>query len=208
MMDKFSEQLKQALLHPLPGIKAHERMFTYKRPSVVEVLNTQQDYRKGSVLVHFYPKEDEIYLSLMLRSTYNGTHSAQVSFPGGKAELNESAEETALREAQEELGITPNSVTILGQLSPVFIPPSKFLVTPFVGINRVRPNFKIDPYEVAQLIETPLSLLMDDAIESEEDIHLKQYDLTIKAPCFKVYDHIVWGATAMMISELKEILKA
>jgi 8-oxo-dGTP pyrophosphatase MutT (NUDIX family) len=141
-----------------------------------------------------------------LRNTYNGTHSGQVSFPGGKNELNETPVEAALREANEELGIEPSTIEILGQLSPVYIPPSRFLVTPVVGINLLRPDFKPDPYEVAQLIEAPLSLLMDDAIESEEDIHLQQYGITIKAPCYRINGHTIWGATAMMICELKEVL--
>jgi 8-oxo-dGTP pyrophosphatase MutT (NUDIX family) len=206
MMYEFSERLKQALQQPLPGIRAHERMMSYKRPSASDAVKIDPEHRKGSVLVHFYPNDHEIFVSLMLRNTYNGTHSGQVSFPGGKNELNETPAEAALREANEELGIEPSTIEILGQLSPVYIPPSRFLVTPVVGINLLRPDFKPDPYEVAQLIEAPLSLLMDDAIESEEDIHLQQYGITIKAPCYRINGHTIWGATAMMICELKEVL--
>jgi len=206
MMYDFSERLKQALQQPLPGIRAHERMMSYKRPSAEDAVKIDPEHRKGSVLVHFYPNDKEIFVSLMLRNTYNGTHSGQVSFPGGKNELNETPAEAALREANEELGIEPGTIEILGQLSPVYIPPSRFMVTPVVGINSLRPEFKLDPYEVAQLIEAPLSLLMDDAIESEEDIHLQQYGITIKAPCYRINGHTIWGATAMMICELKEVL--
>jgi 8-oxo-dGTP pyrophosphatase MutT (NUDIX family) len=206
MMYDFSERLKQALQQPLPGIRAHERMMSYKRPSAEDAVKIDPEHRKGSVLVHFYPNDKEIFVSLMLRNTYNGTHSGQVSFPGGKNELNETPAEAALREANEELGIEPSTIEILGQLSPVYIPPSRFLVTPVLGINSLRPDFKPDPYEVAQLIEAPLSLLMNHAIESEEDIHLQQYGITIKAPCYRINGHTIWGATAMMICELKEVL--
>jgi len=206
MMHEFSERLKLALQQPLPGIRAHERMMSYKRPSAEDAIKIDPEHRKGSVLVHFYPNEDEIYVSLMLRNTYNGTHSAQVSFPGGKNELNETPAEAALREAHEELGIEPGTVQILGQLSPVYIPPSRFLVTPVVGINSLRPDFRLDPYEVAQLIEAPLNLILDNSIETEQDIHLQQYGVTIKAPCYQINGHTIWGATAMMICELKEIL--
>lgn len=208
MIDRFSRRLQDILNGPLPGPEAHGRMTSYKRPSVEEALRDVKDHRLSSVLIPLYIHRDEIFTSLMLRPQYKGVHSAQVSFPGGKKEGEESPEQTALRESHEELGIFPDAVEIIGSLSQVFIPPSRFLVTPFVGVTRQRPDFNLDPIEVDQLIEVPLRTLFDDAIESEQEIQLPNGRGNIIAPCFAIDGHIVWGATAMIISEFKEIAKS
>lgn len=208
MIDSFATKLQKALEGPLPGPLAHQKMTSYKRPDALKAMATVKDARHGSVLVPLYPHRNEVYVSLMLRPKYHGVHSAQVSFPGGRREGKETAEQCALRESNEELGIDPEKVKIIGQLSPVFIPPSRFLVSPFVGILSERPKFLLDTFEVQQLIEIPVSRLFDDAIESEHEIEIAHLNTSIVAPCFIVEEHIIWGATAMMISELKEIANA
>ena len=163
--------------------------------------------RKAAVLVLFYPNnKNETTLLLTQRATYKGTHSAQISFPGGKTEKSDkNLEATALREAFEEVGVSSSSVKIIRELTDVYIPPSNFLATPFLGFVKEKPNFVLN-HEVANTIEILMSDLLDDA-------HLTTVNLTtsymknIDVPCFKIDNHIIWGATGMMLSEIKELLK-
>lgn len=207
MIDEVAAKLKERLNGPLPGIAAHGRMTSYKRPDAREAMRTVPNPRFGSVLIPIYVHNDELHTSLMMRPKYNGVHSAQVSFPGGSREGDETPELTALRESHEELGIFPDHVQILGKLTEVFIPPSRFLVTPFVGVLPQRPVFRIDRHEVEQLIEVPLKTLFDDRIESEQEIELPQNRGVIFAPCFAIEEYVIWGATAMIISEFKILAK-
>ena len=153
-----------------------------------------------------YPKNDKVHLVLIVRNTYNGEHSAQVALPGGKVEKEDSDfSSTALRETQEEIGIDPIKIKIVKPFSKIYIPPSNFLVHPFLGICTEPLIFIPDPLEVAQIIEIPLSELVSN------DIVVKQkrdtsYASEIDVPGFKINDQLVWGATAMILSELKEVV--
>lgn len=163
--------------------------------------------RKAAVLALFYPnKNNETTLLLTQRATYKGTHSAQISFPGGKTEKSDkNLENTALREAFEEVGVKSSSVKIIRELTDVYIPPSNFLATPFIAFVDQKPNFILN-HEVAKIIEISVSDLLNDE-------HLTTVNLTtsymknIDVPCFKIDNHIIWGATGMMLSEIKELLK-
>lgn len=205
MIDDFSAKLKAALKEELPGLAAHQRMMSYQRMTASEAVKTVPDARQGSVLVPVYPHRGELYTSLMLRPKYHGVHSGQISFPGGKQEGNESIRETALRESNEELGIIPERVEILGTLSQVFIPPSKFLVTPYIGVLRERPEFVPHAREVEKVLEVPLSVLLSDKSITTREVTIMSYSTPISVKCFLVEDNIIWGATAMIISELKDL---
>jgi 8-oxo-dGTP pyrophosphatase MutT (NUDIX family) len=166
------------------------------------------DPRHAAVLALFYPdSENETCFLLTLRASYNGTHSAQISFPGGKAEKTDTSfNHTAKRETYEEVGIEMSDIKIIKELTDAYIPPSNFLVTPFLGTLDVIPSF-ITNDEVEEIIEVRLSDLLD-----ESNITLKNmstsYMKNIEIPCFILNDHIVWGATAMILSEIKDLLKA
>ncbi len=164
--------------------------------------------RVGGVLVLLYCYQNELYLVLTRRRDDLNDHAGQVSFPGGKHENGETLRETAVREAHEEIGVHPEALTILGQLTPLYIPPSDFEVHPIVAwyANGERPSFTPSDNEVAEILETPLSYLLTPAARSEEMWTLRGYDLRV--PFFNVQGHKVWGATAMMLSELVERLKA
>ena len=204
----FSE-LKQFLIEKLdqelPGALAHQKLMSYNRPLVNEV-KQKNTYRESSVLLLFYPIKQVPHLVFILRQTYEGIHSAQIGFPGGKKEsIDESLKETALREAQEELQIQPSQVEILGKLSEIFIPPSNFILTPYVGIANKRPNFVKDEYEVAEIIEVNYRDLMD--INNFGETRVSFPDGTkANVPCFTFNNRIVWGATAMVTQEIIEIL--
>ncbi|OQY44212.1 MAG: hypothetical protein B6242_13140 [Anaerolineaceae bacterium 4572_78] len=162
-------------------------------------------HKEGSVLLLLYPNEnDELYFVLIRRSEYEGVHSGQMSLPGGKREGGESFESTALRETHEEIGTLPEHVNILGSLSPLYIPPSNFMVYPFVGYFSFRPKFILDENEVAALIEVPLSLLMDSTNRHQTIMAHPHLGLT-NIPYFDIFGNKVWGATAMILAEFIEL---
>ena len=161
--------------------------------------------KKAAVLALFYPNEkNESCFLLTQRAKYNGTHSAQVSFPGGKVEaLDKSLEHTALRETFEEVGVHQNTITVIREITDVYIPPSNFLATPFIGYSNSKPTF-IKNNEVDTIIEVLLSDLLDDS-----NIHsinmTTSYINNMTVPCFKLNNYTVWGATAMMLNEIKDL---
>ncbi len=200
--------LHDALQQPLPGEDAHFKMAPYRKIIKDQLLSADKAPRLSAVLVLFYPKNEVPHIVLMKRPEYDGTHSGQVSFPGGKMEESDNnLEATARREAEEETGILGASIRMLGKLTELYIPPSGFMVSPYVGYLNETPSFVPDDYEVAELIEMPVSDLLDDSIIGSRKIHLKSKNIHLTTPCFNVNGHVVWGATCMMLSELKEILK-
>lgn len=163
--------------------------------------------RVAGVLAMFYPKNGETFLTLMLR-TQRGAHSGQVSFPGGGVEEQDAdIVATALREAQEEVGIQPEDVTVLGKLTSLYIPVSNSLVKPIVGYSDRMPDYEIDPEEVQSVIEAPLSKLLDADYIKTTNIKIKKGVTLSDIPYYDVNGHIVWGATAMMLSELLEVVE-
>jgi len=201
----FIDTLETELSKPLPGHASQLKMSSLIR--IRELMNFIQPENAtlSSVLVLLYPVDDTIRLVLTLRPQYEGVHSGQISLPGGKREdSDDSLIYTALREAHEEIGIDPGRVQILGQLTEMYIPPSNFVVTPVVGYMTSRPEFIPDPHEVARIIEVTLSDLLDEKNLQKRKMKLR-YGITMKVPCFNLGGDIVWGATAMILSEFREI---
>ncbi|MCB0088859.1 MAG: CoA pyrophosphatase [Caldilineaceae bacterium] len=197
----FIEQLRADLAGKLPGQEAQYRMAPQPRVGGERGELPTANVRRGGVLVLFYPHCQHLYLPLILRPTYDGVHSGQVGFPGGGYEEDDhDLTATALREAYEEVGVRQAQVTVLGQLSPLYVNASNYLVQPTVGWCATRPNFRIDPYEVAMLLETPLAALQDVSNQHSEPWQLR--GRTVQVPFFKIQGQIIWGATAMMLSEL------
>ncbi len=163
--------------------------------------------KKAAVLALFYPNtQGETCFLLTLRANYNGTHASQISFPGGKFDdSDDSLKTTALREAQEEVGIQPDGVRIFKQITDVYISPSNFLVTPFLGLLNYTPILTKNE-EVEDNIEVLLKDLLDENALSTT-IVTTSYAKNIPVPCFNLSNFIVWGATAMMLNEIKVLLK-
>lgn len=204
--EKLIRKLEIRLQQPLPGATAHEVMRATPIGSNIPNFEHQFPAKPGSVLILLYPYKEQIYFPLIQRPHYTGAHSGQVSLPGGKAEPGENAVETALREGEEEIGISPLQVNVLGKLSDFFVIPSNFLVTPVVGFTDFKPEFKADPVEVERIIIGNLShVLREDAIRTKEIIAAGRYSML--APHFEIDNQIVWGATAMMLNELRQIVK-
>lgn len=167
----------------------------------------RDDHRKSAVLALLYPHRENHHLVFMQRPVYPGVHSGQVSFPGGRQEPEDlDLTVTALREAEEELGIPASQVHMIGSLTPLYIPPSNFMVYPQVGYMPIRPDFVPSEREVERVIEASLELLLDIEIRQESTIRLNQ-NLKIKAPAFIVEGFPIWGATAMMLNELLHLIE-
>ena len=163
--------------------------------------------KKASVLALFYPnKNGETCFLLTQRASYKGTHSAQISFPGGKIEESDkNLKETALRETFEEVGVLKETITVIREITDVYIPPSNFLATPFIAYTDKKPLFKTN-HEVEHAFDVLLKDLLDDSNITSINI-TTSYAKNIDVPCFKLNNYIVWGATAMILNEIKELLK-
>jgi 8-oxo-dGTP pyrophosphatase MutT (NUDIX family) len=191
----------------LPGVDAHNIMVPKERLEILNKINFDQIKPKiAAVLILFYPKDSITHLVLIVRNSYEGVHSSQISFPGGKYENEDTSfEATALRETHEEIGIEPDKIEILRGFTKLYIPPSNFMVYPFLGICKEEIVFNPNPDEVSAIVELPLSTFLSDAIMVKSKIKTS-YSNAIDVPVFKIEEHIVWGATAMILSELKVVL--
>ncbi|HRH66248.1 MAG TPA: CoA pyrophosphatase [Bacteroidia bacterium] len=206
MLEIFSKSLKHRLALPLPGREAQLKMAHAERKLNLARYKVPQDARWGSVLILLYEDEGTIKFPLILRSDYDGVHSGQIGLPGGKFESPDlDLQATALRETEEEIGVLQADISLIGKLTELYIPPSNFLVHPYIGILPYQPFFIPDQNEVAKIIELDLDMLMDENNLGEEDIKLGT-GLTIRTPVFYFHDERVWGATAMMLSEFKSVL--
>jgi 8-oxo-dGTP pyrophosphatase MutT (NUDIX family) len=201
----FTNELFKKLKDPLPGESAHQLMQSNSKLRLT--IKPNERTRKRAVLILFYPYQNEIYFPLILRPAYDGVHSGQVAFPGGRYEkTDENLIRTALREAQEEIGLRLNDVKILGILTELFIPPSNFYVLPVVAAIPYRPDFFPDPREVEDIFQIKLKDISDVSIIGSSDMQVRGVQIT--APHYEVNGYKIWGATAMMISELLTVLKA
>ncbi|SHF75828.1 NUDIX domain-containing protein [Flavobacterium segetis] len=192
----------------LPAFHAHIKMAPIHRMEDLATMDLSNKNPKiAAVLMLFYPKKEQTHLVLILRNSYEGIHSAQVGFPGGKYEQgDENLIFTALRETHEEIGIHPEKIEIIRSFTQLYIPPSNFLIHPYLGICKQKLIFVPDPHEVAAVIELPLSVFLNESTVINSNVKIS--DASISAvPAFNIDNQIVWGATAMILSELKEVLK-
>jgi 8-oxo-dGTP pyrophosphatase MutT (NUDIX family) len=199
--------LRRRLQGVLPGYDAHERMMPVTRKTIYRDVVIPDDAKKSAVLILLYPTADGLHFPLIERTEYPGVHSKQIGLPGGSWE-EEDADyiATALRETEEEIGVNRHQIEVIGQLSALYIPPSNFWVQPALGFVPQVPSFIPDPSEVASIIETPLAVLTDPATAGESKIqHSSGAYLTV--PSYIIQGHVVWGATAMMLSELSRLME-
>lgn len=204
--DIFKRHIPTLSELPLGGIESQLRLAPKLREDSIKSKN-YKDPKLAAVLALFFPDEhNETHFLLTLRAAYNGTHGAQISFPGGKYDSNDgSLNSTALRETEEEVGINTSDITLFKEMTNVYIPPSNFLVTPFLGNINYTPRFKVN-HEVQEIINVPLKNLLDEAFLTTKKI-TTSYAKNIDVPCFKLNDHIVWGATAMMLAEIRDLFR-
>lgn len=190
---------KKALKGTLPGEQAQLKM----APEFRGEFPHKSDQKAAAVMILMYPVGKTTAMVFIKRNTYDGPHSAQVSFPGGAWEVaDKSLEETAIRETREELGVK-EEIHLLGSFSQLHIPVSNFIVTPFAGWMDQRPDFHPDPSEVQYIIETSLEVLLNPANILSD--HWEHHGRSIKAPYYSVGEEKIWGATAMMLCEFLQV---
>lgn len=199
------KMLESRLKRTLPGLQAQLKMTPHPRPGHQLYQEVNDSSVKAGVLLLLYPRRDKLHLLLTKRTEKLSHHQAQISLPGGRQDRGESLAQTALREAREELGLQPDAARIIGMLTPLYIPPSNYCIYPFVSSIAVRPDFFPSPSEVAEIIEVPLSHLLDVKNRSEEIWTIR--GIKVSVPFYSFQEHKIWGATAMVLSEFLEVLR-
>lgn len=202
---KLTNILNTSIQQDLPGVKAHQLLSPLRMKEKSSYI-PKSDAQKAGVMVLIYPINNKAHLVLTQRHPYPGVHGGQISFPGGKQDPEDSnLKDTALRETFEELGVLRSEIEVLGELSPIYIPPSNFHVQPLLGLSQERPNFVKEEAEVASILDIPLHTLLQTESLQSLPVNIRGYERHV--PCFKVNEHIIWGATAIVISELLYMIR-
>lgn len=207
MADDFDARLRQVLTGALPGLDAQLRMAPAPRigwdPSRVP-----SGTRDAAGLILLYPVDGVWTLPLTVRAAGLRNHTGQVSLPGGRVDPGESIAAAALREADEEIGVTPSSVRVLGALTPLHIPVSGHMLHPIVGVSDARPSFRRSEREVARIIEVAATRLIDDALvqRQTQTRTVRGQPVAIDVPFFAIAGEQVWGATGMILAELAAVI--
>jgi 8-oxo-dGTP pyrophosphatase MutT (NUDIX family) len=200
--------LEEELKKPLPGEEAQYRMAPAYRPHMTKQQILAYNPKLGGVMLLLYEKNSELHIVFTQRREYKGVHSAQMSFPGGKKdEGDETLVQTALRETCEEIGVSAGKIQLLGQLTEIYIPPSNFLVYPSIGYGHNITSFSPQESEVAQIVEIPLTFFFDKQnVNMQAEVRLFG-DNIVHVPAYIFGTHIIWGATAIMLSEFTAVME-
>ena len=181
------------------------QIISYPRPSPQEARQMNPPAKESAVIFPLFMRHNEWHTAFMQRSQGQGVHSGQLSFPGGKLELGETHLEAALRETDEEVGIEAHQWSVLGELSALYIPPSHFVVQPFLALGPENPTFIINKEEAETIIECPVSYLLQPAIIGRKGIFVSKYNRTFDSGYFDIQGQTLWGATAIMVQEFRSL---
>ncbi len=205
--DELTGFLEKRLQKPMPGTVAHNRMKPKMANGAPLKLKHATPPRKGGVLILLFEQNGIAHFPLIQRPNYEGIHSGQMALPGGRFEKSDADQyQTALRETEEEIGVDMKTVEIIGNLSEFFVAASNYMVLPVIGKVDYKPEFVPEPREVYDIITPSISHLIDQERLKEKEIVVRDR-YRLKSPYFDLEGRTVWGATAMMLSELVEILK-
>jgi 8-oxo-dGTP pyrophosphatase MutT (NUDIX family) len=209
MPDQVGEHLhmiRQGLARDLPGHDGFLRHTSYRRELIDEALKKEPSPRYSAVLIVLFPVGGITHTVLIKRPEYEGVHSGQIAFPGGRMEPQDrDLEQTARREFTEETGARTDKFEILGTLSPLYIPPSRSLVTPFIASAPERLEFNPDDHEVQSLLHPSFDEILAPGLLSFTERFVSTTQIKSAVPYFGIQGEVVWGATAMMIAELREV---
>ena len=183
----------------------YQSLISPSRSSKKEAKSFANDRTKESaVLILIYPKNQKLHFVLIQRPPYNGTHGGQISLPGGKIEDSDlNLTQTALRETYEEIGVEITEKQIITNLKPIYIPPSNFLVYPFLAYSESTPTFSKDDFEVEEILEIELEHLSENVIKKTSVE--TQNNIKMKISYYELNQKVVWGATATILAELHAI---
>ena len=206
MMDfqRFITQLEITITNDLPSEESQQKMRVNYDQSI-ELPFSINNSTPAAVLILLYLEDNEIYFFLTKRTDELENHKGQISLPGGTQEGNEKLIDTALRETQEEIGINKTSISIIGTITPLFVPVTGFMIYPFIGYSLNKLNPKPDPVEVATIFSVNISDLLNKENRTTEKRNIRGYD--VQVPYFKLNDYQVWGATSMILSEFRDLIK-
>ena len=204
-MQELARLLKTEILKGLPGTEIQWQMASSDRFAKNFPRIPGTDAMDAAVLILLYPKKGSYFTVFMQRPDYEGIHSGQISFPGGKREISDkNIIETAVREAKEEIGADPAKISVIGTLTPLFIPVSNTVVTPVIGTTDQPPCLKHNPDEVVFIIEADIKRLTDPTTIKTKAIEIGGEIIKIKY--FDYDGNVIWGATAMILSELLTLI--
>ncbi len=204
LFNNIVESIRKKSINELPGLVAHQLMAPMHRFPASYYLEREKEYRTACVLALLFPdpKTNLTRITLIERTGGNFVHANQISFPGGKIENDDASnEDAALRETFEEIGVPKAEIEILSKLSSLYIPPSKFLVHPFIGITLNVPEFILSKDEVVSVLTPYLSMFLDENNILNGEFSSARGNV-VNAPYYFIEEKKIWGATAMMISEL------
>lgn len=209
-MQFSKDELKQKFQLPLSGLSSHLKMAPpHRAKELVEKKDMTQNAQKSAVLILFFHEQDVLKLVVIRRSDYVGIHAGQIAFPGGRFDEEDvNVETTALREIEEEIGIPRMDIEIIGRLSDIYVPPSNFLISVFVGFLDKKPIYHLQKREVAEVIEISLKDLFEHGIVKEKDFYVSSVKAATNAPYYDITNAPIWGASAMVMSELIDMLKS
>ncbi|MDC3252922.1 CoA pyrophosphatase [Crocinitomicaceae bacterium] len=204
----FIQQFNLVTANGLPGEEAHKALMPIDRPFSSEALKNIKDYKKSAVGIILFKEKDSLHCVLIQRPQYNGVHGNQISFPGGKMDASDSnLEITARRECMEEISLQSELMTTIGRLTQVFIPVSKFLVQPFIFFVENMPELIPDQREVDEIFTFDIRELLADESLKSMNMQFGNGRIQKNVPYFAFEERIIWGATAMILAELKGIIK-
>ena len=207
MMDfqHFITQLEITITNYLPGEESQQKMRVNYDQSI-ELPFSKNNSTASAVLILLYLEDNEIHFFLTKRSNELEHHKGQISLPGGTQEENEELTHTALRETQEEIGINKTSISIIGSMTPLFVPVTGFMIHPFIGYSSNKLEPTPDPSEVEAIFSVNISDLLNEANQTIEKRNIRGYD--VEVPYFKLNNYEVWGATSMILSEFRDLIKS
>lgn len=204
------DYIHKKLQGDLPGLHSHLKLAPSSRAKEIKAYeNSQIEAKKSAVMILFFHEQEKLKIILIRRSIYVGIHAGQIAFPGGRYEdFDKTVENTAFREIEEEIGIARDKIRLLGRLTDIYVPPSNFLISVFVGYLSHRPTYIKNEREIAEIIEINFNDFLADDIICPRDFEIPTTNERIQALCYDLPNLALWGASAMVMSELIDVLKS